>query len=482
MKTQHEDRFASDSPKPLAAFLVGGGIFLERCIYYANRSMLVLFVVRELGMEEFLYSFRNSLPLTLILAAISGMLIDFMVSKRTMMVYGALLNAVGLGCIATGFDVAVVAGLGLTLVGASAARVSGVTYFGWMLGNHSNKLEGGFSLLWVILNLAAFLGSLIMGLLVLGLRITYQTGFWGLAALALLHAVCLGAFSGVGILPSTAANSGARPPKPFLQVLGGIVLLLLAASLFVYHFWTLQPVFLLMSGMLIDSILLVILVLGFVLFAAAPGANPARRNAIMLLLILVSACIWALFELGNGLAMGKLSSEQANWKVHLQVVFVVLLNLGIGLFFLLRKSSGQKGFSSAGFRILLGSMLLTLGACFILLFPYIGFSSVMGNMLFLTVGEALCGYLLFATVWRMAPKKRRGTALGLLIASVGLGEILAGWFSGSGMDIGGKPINVVHEQGFWIVGFALVFAAIGAWSLLRNHQTETDAPGDSPFA
>lgn len=481
MKTDKENHFQGDHANPLAAFLIAGNIFLERFIYYAGRSMILLFVVQELGMEEFRNSFRNSMVLILILAGMIGLMLDFMVRERMVIIFGALMNAIGLAAIASGFDVAVVAGFGLVLVGSTTVRISSIAYFGWMLGQRSDKLEGGFSILWVIFNTAGLLGSLVMGLLVLEGRITYQIGFWVLAALALLNVVLLAVFSGFGFLPATTTTSGRPRPQIFLQFLGGVVLLLLAAFLFVYHFWMLQRSFLLMSETLLFSVLVAILILGFIVYSTSQGGNEIRRNGIMLLLMLVGAGSWALVQVGGEVAYLQIGAEQNAWRVNLQALLVILLNLGVGVFFLSRKSRDLKGFSSAGLRILLGSIFGIISAGSILLYPYIGLYSVVGNMLFLAIGEAIVGYLIYATVWRITPVNRRGTAMGLLMSSAGLGMVFANWLSSGVMDIGGKPNLTVRTLALCIIAFVTIFAGLAAWALLRNHQTEDPKPQNSPF-
>jgi hypothetical protein len=481
MKTDKENHSQGDHANPLAAFLIAGSIFLERFIYYAGRSMLLLFVVQELGMDEFRNSFRNSMVLIMILAGITGIMLDFMVRERTMIILGALMNTIGLAAIATGFDVAVVAGFGLVLVGSSATRISSFAYFGWMLGERSDKLDGGFSLMWVILNTSALLGSLVMGLLVLEGGITYQTGFYVLASLALLNVVLVAVFSGLGFLPAATTTSVRSRPKIFLQFLGGVVLLLLAASLFVYHFWMLQSSFLLMSETLLFSVLVAVIVLGFILYSTSPGGNAIRRNGIMLLLMLLCAFTWALVQLSSGVAIKQIGAEQNAWRVSLQAILAIVLSLGVGIFFLFRKSRDLKGFTSAGLRILICAIFVAIGAGSILLYPYIGLYSVAGSMLFMTVSEVVFGFAINATVWRITSVNRRGTALGLMMSSAGLGMVFANWFSSGGMDIGGKPDFTVPTLGLCIIALVTVFAGLAAWTLVRNHQTEGSNPQSSPF-
>ncbi|MEY3444914.1 MAG: hypothetical protein RLZZ519_3195 [Bacteroidota bacterium] len=474
MNSFDKDAYPQDSPRILAACLVGTSIFLERFIYDACRTILIMYVVQELGIEEFRDSFRHSPVLVLILSALSGILVDFLVSTRSILVQGALLNAIGLGCIATGFDVAVIAGVALTLVGSSAAKMGNMTHFGFMLSSRSNHIEGGFSIVWVILNVGAFFGGLLMGLLVISGSFTYQTGFWLLTGLASVHAIFLLIISVTGILPAARPASSGQGRRVLSSLLGTFLMIVLAFAIFVFHFWMMQPSFYFMSESLVYAVLLMTVVLGFILFAVSPSPSALRRNSVMLLILLLTCVLGATIRLSGDLARQYVGYFNSMLSVQIQSMLVLLLNLGIGLAFVLRKSTATKGFSGAGMRLLIGVGLSTLGVCIYLVFPYVGTIAMIAAVLLGAVGEALYDYLTFATVWRMTPANRKGTAMGLLMASGGLGYWIADQFTLYNMDIGGKP-----DCGIWVPGMVMLAAlsmmlVVAIWVMLRNQQE--DAP------
>ncbi len=476
-----KDTHPQESPRILAACLVGTSIFLERFIYYGGRSILILYVVNELGIDDTRGSFRHNLVLMLILSGISGILVDFLIRTRSMVVQGALLNAIGLGCIAWGFDVAVIAGAALTLVGSSAAKMGNMTHFGFMLSSRSNHVEGGFSIMWVILNVAALLGNLLMGLFVISGSFTNQTGFWVLTALASLHAIFMLIISVTGILPAARPRMAWQPRRILSELLGSFLLISMALGIFVFHFWMMQPSFFYMSKTLVYAILMMTVVIGFILFAVSPGPSALRRNSVILLIMLLTSVLWATIRLSGDLAMEYVGYNYSMLSIEFQAFLVLLLNLGIGLAFVLRKSPATKGFSGAGMRLLVGVGLSTLGVCLYLVFPYVGTIAMIAAVLLGAVGESLYNYLTFATVWRMTPANRKGTAMGMLMASGGLGYWIADQFTYDYINIGGKP-----DGGIWIPGMVMLAAlsmvlVAAVWVVLRNQQEDAPISQNAPF-
>lgn len=481
MSQLDKDSHPQDPPRVLAASLVGTSIFLERFIYYACRTILVLYVVNELGIDDAGGSFRHNLVLMLILSGISGILVDFLIRTRSIVVQGALLNAIGLGCIASGFDVAVIAGAALTLVGSSAAKMGNLTHFGFMLSTRSNHIEGGFSIVWAILNVAALLGNLLMGLFVISGSFTNQTGFWVLTALASLHAIFMLIITVTGILPAARPSITWQPRRILSELFGSFLLIALALGIFVFHFWMMQPSFYFMSDSLVYAILLMTVVLGFILFAVSPSPSALRRNSLMLLIMLLTCVLWATIRLSGDLAMEYVGYNYSMLSIQFQALLVLLLNLGIGLAFVLRKSPATKGFSGAGMRLLIGVGLSTLGICIYLVFPYVGTIAMIAAVLLGAVGESLYNYLTFATVWRLTPANRKGTAMGMLMASSGLGYWIADQFTFQNIDIGGKP-----DGGIWVPGMVMLAAlsmvlVAAVWVVLRNQQEDAPISQNAPF-
>ena len=97
------------------------------------------------------------------------------------------------------------------------------------------------------------------------------------------------------------------------------------------------------------------------------------------------------------------------------------------------------------------------------------------------VGESLYNYLTFATVWRMTPANRKGTAMGMLMASGGLGYWIADQFTYDYINIGGKP-----DGGIWIPGMVMLAAlsmvlVAAVWVVLRNQQEDAPISQNAPF-
>ncbi|MFK7936555.1 MAG: MFS transporter [Saprospiraceae bacterium] len=166
---------------------------LERLSYYGFRSIIVLYAINEtVGLElsnEVALSYYGSLTLLVsVLPLPMGALSDKWLGNRNGTLYGLLVATLGCGIVAVGGFAATVIGCILIVIGSSLSSVN----LPILIGNHflrkDRRRNLAFVLLYVGINMGAFIGALLLGWL--AEEYSFQYGF-STAAMALLLAIIL---------------------------------------------------------------------------------------------------------------------------------------------------------------------------------------------------------------------------------------------------------------------------------------------------
>jgi len=164
---------------------------LERAVYYGFRALLILHLMGEIiGMES-----REAFALYGIFSAvvmftpiIGGVLGDLIFGNRYVTIAGALLQALGAFAICISFQPMLYVGLGLIALGSGLYGPNLFSQFGRLHHKIESKMDSGFTLFYVAINLGSFLGILFIAYLG---EIDFRYGFVAAGVLALLSSALL---------------------------------------------------------------------------------------------------------------------------------------------------------------------------------------------------------------------------------------------------------------------------------------------------
>ena len=176
----------------LSPYLIASSRLLERMGYYGLRTIVVVYMVGEtLNMERkeafAIYGFFSGLlVLSQILGAIFG---DLVVGNKKAIILGAVLQALGAFCLSVPGISFLYVGLALVSIGGGLYSPNILALFGKEYLNKTKLLDSGFTLLYVIVSIAALLGTLIIGKI--GETYTYKLGFIVAGILVLLSIIPL---------------------------------------------------------------------------------------------------------------------------------------------------------------------------------------------------------------------------------------------------------------------------------------------------
>jgi len=171
--------------------LLLGSNMLERAVYYGFRGLLILYMVGETfempnGEAYTIYGiFTVVIMFTRILGAVIG---DLILSNRLVAIIGAVLQALGAFTLCVPSLSALYIGIGLVSLGSGLYGPNLFSQFGKLHLNKEAKMDSGFTLLYLAINLGAFLGILFLG--ILGEK-NFTYGFIAAGILALISVVFL---------------------------------------------------------------------------------------------------------------------------------------------------------------------------------------------------------------------------------------------------------------------------------------------------
>jgi POT family proton-dependent oligopeptide transporter len=164
---------------------------LERAVYYGFRALLILHLMGEIiGMEskEALALYGVFTAVVMFTPIIGGVLGDLIFGNRYVSIAGALLQALGAFAICISFQPMLYVGLGLIALGTGLYGPNLFSQFGRLHHNIESKMDSGFTLFYLAINLGSFLGILFIAYLG---EIDFRYGFVAAGVLALLSSALL---------------------------------------------------------------------------------------------------------------------------------------------------------------------------------------------------------------------------------------------------------------------------------------------------
>jgi POT family proton-dependent oligopeptide transporter len=141
---------------------------LERAVYYGIRGLIVLYMVGEtfdMPREE-AYAIYGILGVVLLFTKILGAVLgDLVLGNRFVSIAGNILQALGAFILCVPTLNMLYIGIGLVSLGSGLYGPNLFSQFGKLHLNKESKMDSGFTLLYLAINLGSFLGVLILGIL-----------------------------------------------------------------------------------------------------------------------------------------------------------------------------------------------------------------------------------------------------------------------------------------------------------------------------
>lgn len=164
---------------------------LERAVYYGFRGLVVLYMIGEImGMEnnEALAIYGIFTAVIMFTPIIGGVLGDLIFGNRFVAIAGALLQALGAFAICISTLPTLYLGMGLIALGSGLYGPNLFSQFGRLHHKTESKMDSGFTLLYLAINLGSFLGVLFIGYLG---ELNFKFGFITAGILGLLSSALL---------------------------------------------------------------------------------------------------------------------------------------------------------------------------------------------------------------------------------------------------------------------------------------------------
>ncbi|MGV9414560.1 peptide MFS transporter [Nocardia sp. NPDC003693] len=355
-------------------------------------------------------------------------------------------------------------GVGLVLValGSGALKANASSLLGTFYAKDDARVDGGFTLFYLGINLGAFIGPLITGVL------QRNIGFhWGFGAAAVGMALGLTQYV---VFRRNLGNHGREIPNPlprqdiprvvgFIAVLG--ILVAVAALTGLLTLSNLPDV---TTGVIALAALTY-----FVIMLRSPKVEPIERTRVraFIPLFIANAVFWSLFQqIFTVLAV--YSDERINWNVFgwnappswissMEPVWIITLS---PLFALLWTRLGNRAPSTPR-KFALG--VIGMGIAFMLFVLYSGTEGKVVPILFVfvvlggfAISELLLSPIGLAVTTKLAPNAFRAQMMALYFFSVGIGTSMSGSLS--------KFYDPSHEFAYFgLTGLVAVAVGVVVW-------------------
>ncbi|MDY7085598.1 MAG: peptide MFS transporter [Actinomycetota bacterium] len=427
-------------PRPLANIF--GVELWERFSFYGMQGILLIYLYYEtsrggLGIDEgtatsIVGAYGGSVYLATVIGA---WLSDRLFGPERVLFGSAILVMAGHIALAVLPGIAgVAAGLIMVALGSGGVKATATTIVGLLYEPGDDRRDAGFSIFYLGINLGAFAGPLLTGLL------QKEAGFhWGFGLAAAGMAVGLTQYA-IGrrrLPPSAREVANPLPPGRLLVPLGaGTVFVALVAILA-------------FSGVIradrLSSIVVVLSIVAavayFVVVLASRRINDVERRRVLAFIpmFIASAAFWSLYQ--QQFTVVTIYSDKrldrnlggwempVSWVQSINPVFIIVLS---GVFAAIWTRLGDRQ-PPAPVKFAAGTAVM--GVAFLLFLPFAGSAAVpllglAGILLVFTIAELLLSPVGLSLSTKLAPDAFRTQMVALFYLSVALGTALSGTLAG----------------------------------------------------
>ncbi|BDI22445.1 peptide MFS transporter [Herbiconiux sp. L3-i23] len=368
----------------------------------------------------------------------------------------------------------VVVGLILIALGSGGVKATATSIVGTLYEPGDIRREAGFSLYYLGINLGAFVGPLLTGLL--QSTVGFHFGF-GLAAVGM--AVGLTQYAiGRRRLPAAAAEipnplpRARRLPFALIAVAGIAIIVVLVASRLVTE-ENLSTV--------VAALIAAASVAYFITLLSSRRISTTERSRVVsfIPLFVASTAFWSLYQQqftvltiysDDRLDRSLFGWEMPiSWVQSINPVFIILLS---GVFAALWTRLGTRQ-PTTPVKFALGTIVM--GAAFLLFLPFVGTGphgtpllAIVGILFVFTVAELLLSPVGLSASTKLAPELFRTQMVALNFLSVGLGTAIAGTLAGFYDETNEAPYFGISGAIAIILGVALWLGSRAVLRLMRG--------------
>ncbi len=428
----------------------------ERFSYYGMRSILVIYMIAQIGNEngpglgwtelEAYQLYGWYVMLVYLISIPGGILADKVLGQKKTVMLGAVLLSIGHGVLAIEATWAFFTGLGFIIIGVGCLKPNISTMVGGLYKKGDIRRDKGFSIFYIGINLGSLLATSFIGLVIA--KWGWHAGF-GLAGIAMVFGLIVYIWgqkyiSHVGNKPTDEQKKNdISIGKLFSNIFKSpvqlaIMLVLLILSLYVGYtkegvdHWGYGALFIFLS--LVVGLMMMI-------YKDLESAILKDRFLVLLLSFLLVVVFWGAFEQAGGLMSvyteTKTDRMLFGWEVPtpmfqgLNAGFILLLAVWIANIWAKRKLKNKE--ASSLFKMATGTIIMGLGFVFMILavkeYEANGSSGIQWLIfayLFHTIGELSSSPVSLSFVTKLAPVKYASLMMGLYFAATGLGGKVAG--------------------------------------------------------
>lgn len=166
--------------------------FFERFGYYGIRSLLLVYLVQQLKMKEqdSMMVYDSFIELISVSFLIGGVLGDLVIGSKKSLLFGSFITAIGAFCLCVPNENLFYIGLLLVIIGSGLYGPNSLSLIGRSHPNNPKTLDGSFNIMFLAINIGAFLGAFLISIVVAE---NYAIGF-ALSALAFIISGVLSLF------------------------------------------------------------------------------------------------------------------------------------------------------------------------------------------------------------------------------------------------------------------------------------------------
>jgi len=368
---------------------------------------------------------------------LGGWMADRLLGMERMVFYGGVVVMAGHIALAVIPGLAGVAvGLVLVALGSGALKANASSLLGTLYDKGDARADGGFTLFYLGVNLGAFIGPLITGLL------QTHVGFhYGFGAAAIGMALGLGQYV---MFRRNLGDHGRNVPNPLphnrITIYAGILIvaIVVVAVMIATGLVTLANLSQVTTGVIVAASIAYFAVM---LTSSKVDAIERTRVRAFIPLFIANAVFWSLFQqIFTVLAV--YSDERMNWSIFgwtapsswigsIEPVWIILLS---PVFAIMWTRLGNRAPSTPR---KFGYGVVGMGAAFLLFLPTAGTTGkavpallVVGVMAVFAVSELMLSPIGLSVTTKLAPEAFRAQMMALYFFSVGLGTSISGVLAG----------------------------------------------------
>jgi POT family proton-dependent oligopeptide transporter len=427
--------------------------FWERFSYYGMRALLILVLAGTAQAGGLGYDDRTSgaiyglyTSFVYLLALPGGWVADRLLGQRRSVLYGGILIALGHFSLALRSVPTFFLGLVLIILGTGLLKPNVSTMVAELYPEGGTRRDAGFSIFYSGINLGAFLGPIVCGLLAgsFGWHVGFAAAGVGMV-LGLVQYTLGGKYLGqAGLLPNAGEDAPGRS-RSQLVLFGSLAVAVLLGILIATGTISVPIQGLAnAAGVIIGGLALFYLL--FQLVAGGLDAAEKKRMGAIFLLFVFSCLFWSGFEqAGSSLNLFAQRLTDRNifgWEMPapvLQSVNPVMIILFAPVFAWLwvalarsrREPSSPTKFSlgllllSLGFVVMVGASIATAGQS-----RQVSPMWLVLTYFFHTCGELCLSPVGLSTVTKLAPHRKVSQMMGIWFMSISLGNLVAGLIAG----------------------------------------------------